>query len=470
MANIETDVAIIGAGTAGLAAERHAREEGARTLLIDEAFAGTTCANDGCMPSKLLIAAGEAAHGARHAGEFGIELPAPQIDGTAVMKRVRRLRDHFVTATKKQFETLPDGVCVQARAQFTGQTRLSLDTGDTVSARAIVIATGAKPVIPEPFKAAREAILTHETIFDLEDLPASIGVIGAGPLGLELAQALSRLGVRVEVFDMGNTLAGLPEGPSEASLRAALQKEFPVHLSVGPSAELIAQGVRLTWGENDEQTATFDRLLIAAGRAPHFNGLGLDAAGLELDEHGTPVFDSDTLQCAGSPVFIAGDANHDRPILHEASAEGTIAGRNAARYPDCQPLSRKVLLQIMFTEPNMARIGQPGEETSVTGRVDFGDQGRARVMARNQGVSEIYADARDGRLMGACLVGPGVEHMAHLIAWAVQSGTTATDLLDQPFYHPTLEEGLKTALQQICKAVSAPRPPERDDGFLPGES
>ena len=468
MADIETDVAIIGAGTAGLAAERHAREAGARTLLIDEAFAGTTCANDGCMPSKLLIAAGEVAHSARSAAPFGIVLAEPRIDGPAVMRRVQRLRDQFVEATKAQFGKLPDGVALKARAHFEGPTTLALEDGRRVEARAVVIATGAKPVIPGPFKAAGDRVLTHETLFDLEDMPKSVGVIGGGPLGLEMAQALARLGVRVEVFDKGETLAGLPEGAPEASLRSALEAEFPLHLGVEPQASRTGEGVCLTWHEGD-RSADFERLLVAAGRSPHLGGLGLEAAGLDLDAHGTPVFDRDTLQCGNAPVFIAGDANHDRPILHEASAEGTIAGRNAALFPQVKPMNRKVLMQIMFTEPNMALVGQLAGEKSVIGTVDFTEQGRARVMGVNQGVSEIHADAREGRLTGACLVGPGVEHMAHMLTWAVGAGATASDLLNQPFYHPTLEEGLKTALQQICKAVSAPKPVERDDGFLPGE-
>ncbi|MGB3626859.1 MAG: dihydrolipoyl dehydrogenase [Henriciella sp.] len=468
MADLRTDVAILGAGTAGLAAERHARDAGAQTLLIDPYFAGTTCATVGCMPSKLLIATANAAHTARTADAFGIRLPEPDIDGPAVLGRLRAQRDRFVEATKESMADLPDGICVRARARFAGPTKLILDDGRTVDAKAVVIATGASPIIPEPYKAVSDRILTNETLFDLEDLPGSVGVIGAGPLGLEMAQALARLGVGVEVFDTGETLAGLPTGDVEASLREALGEEMPLHLNVEPEASCEGDAVRLRWTGAETGEAVFDRLLVAAGRAPNLDGLDLETAGLDLDEHGAPVFDRDTLQCGKAPVFIVGDANHDRPVLHEASAEGTIAGLNAATFPQVKPMQRKSKLQIMFTEPNMATVGEPGGDGVVCGRADYSDQGRAKAMLKNRGQCDIFADDTDGRITGARLVGPGIEHIAHMIAWAVETRLTASDMLDRPFYHPTLEEGLKSALQQICKAVSAPKPPERDDGFLPG--
>ncbi|WP_084420945.1 dihydrolipoyl dehydrogenase [Henriciella litoralis] len=469
MADIETDVAIIGAGTAGLAAERHARKNGATTRLIDPAFAGTTCATVGCMPSKLLIAAAEVAHSARHAAPFGIELPAPKIDGPKVMGRLRNMRDNFVEATKETFEKLPDGVAIKASAHFTGPNDLKLSDGRSLKAKAIIIATGSAPVIPPPFEGLGDRILTNETLFELPDLPKSVGVMGAGPIGLELAQALARLGVRVGVFDIGDTLGGLPKGDVETSLRDALEAEFPIYLDVDTEATKTETGVKLSWsGKGARGEAEYERVLVSAGRAPQLDALKLETTGLELDGHGTPVFDANTLQCGSSSVFIAGDANHRLPVLHEASAGGTIAGVNAATFPDVQPMKRKHAMQVMFTDPNLAVLGAP-EEGEITGRVDFSDQGRAKVHNCNQGVCEIYARQADGLIVGARMVAPNAEHLAHLIAWSIERGATANELLDMPFYHPTLEEGLKTALQDVCKQVGSPVPPERDDEFLPGD-
>ncbi len=464
------DVAIIGAGTAGLAAERSARRSGARTLLIDESFGGTTCASVGCMPSKLLIAASHAAHAARTADIFGISAP-PTIDGAAVMARVQRERDRFVAGVCDSLDEIPDSIKVKARARFTDATTLTLDDGRTVSAKAIVIATGSYPNVPDAFDAVRDRVLTNETIFELPTLPRAVGVIGAGPLGLELAQALARLGVETMVFDQSGTLAALKDETVAAVLKTILTKELPILLDVELTAKRDGDGVLLSWSGDAAGERRFDYLLVATGRPPRLKGLGLDTTGIELDDHGTPVFDKASMQCGDAPIFLAGDVDHDRTVLNEASAEGMIAGRNAAAYPDVSPGKRMVPLAVMFTDPTVAIIGTiPDEDdaTIVIGEASYEDQGRAKVMARNAGLVRFYADRADGRLTGATMAGPGVEHSAHLIAWAIQTGQTATEVLDLPFYHPTLEEGLKPALRAICKAVHAPVPEDRDDGFTAG--
>ena len=469
MTAIDTDVAVIGAGTAGIVAERKARSAGARTVLIDPAFAGTTCATVGCMPSKLLIAAGKAAHGALRAPLFGIQTDDIDIDTADVMQRLHGERRRFVEGVKAGFDALPDGTALRARARFQGPTELLLDDGRRVSARAVVIATGASPRVPGPFAALGDLILTNETLFDLDRLPASVGVIGAGPLGIEIAQALHRLGVRVAVHDKGERLAQIEDDEINAAFLVAMRREFAVHTGVDMRAERAGGGVAVI--RENGASEVFDRLLVAAGRSPNVQDLGLDAAGLVTGEDGLPRFDPQTLQCGDTPVFIAGDANGSRPVLHEAAAEGATAGMNAASYPVVKPSSRMTRLNIVFTDPNVAMVGhQPGEHAgkTVSGRARFDNQGRARLEGRTAGLSKLHADAASGRLVGAMLFGPDMEHLAHALAWSIQQGVTAQGLLSMPFYHPTVEEGLKDALRQICEAVSAPRPRERDDGFLPG--
>lgn len=464
MATYNADVAVIGAGTAGLAAERHARNEGATTVLIDPSFAGTTCATVGCMPSKLLIAAADAAQSVRQARHFGV-MAEPRVDGRAVLERVRRLRDDFARGVRKSINDLPEGICLKGRARFEAPGILTLDTGDRVEARAVVIATGASPALPQPYGFLNAHVLTNETIFALRDLPESLGVIGAGALGLELAQAMHRLGVRVEVFDAGDRLAGLPAETS-AVLHRILSEVFPIHLDCKPEPSVQDGRAALAW---DGGEAQFEKLLVAAGRPPNLSDLDLGKAGLDLDEHGVPCFDPGTLQCGEAPIFIAGDANHDRPVLHEASDEGTVAGRNAATWPQVRRTPRKVPLGIAFTRPEAAVIGTiPDGEGHVCGEVDYGDQGRAKAEGRAQGLARLYARADDGRLVGAALCAPGGDHLAHLLAWAIQSGMTASDMLDLPFYHPVLEEGLQTALRDVCRQAGLSRPWQRDDGPLPG--
>jgi dihydrolipoamide dehydrogenase len=467
MVDLSCDVAVIGAGTAGLAAERAARKAGAKTLLIDDRFAGTTCASVGCMPSKLLVAAADAAYNARKASTFGIETTT-SVDGCAVMARVQKERDGFVAATLKSIEKIPAGICIRQRARFSGKNTLTLDDGRKVSAKAAVIATGSRPTVPKPFEKLGEIVLTNETIFEMPSLPRSIAVVGAGPLGLELAQALARLGVQTTLFDQSNHIAALRDAEVAKILNSVLGKEFPIHLSVKLDVEQDGQGARLSWSGASSGVASFERVLVAAGRPPTLHDLNMAATGLETNEHGVPKFDPSTLQCVDAPIFLAGDADAQRPVLHEASSEGAIAGRNAAWFPKVRKAKRAVPLSIMFTDPPLAVVGANPSDATVVGRASYADQGRAKVEARNAGLVRIYAGPDTGIIAGATLFGPGMDHIAHLFAWAIERRETAETLRQLPFYHPTFEEGLKPALREICEAVKSPDLGNLDDEAPPG--
>ncbi|WP_299652683.1 dihydrolipoyl dehydrogenase [uncultured Jannaschia sp.] len=468
MAEHSCDVAVIGAGTAGLAAERAAREGGATTRLIDESFGGTVCATVGCMPSKLLIAAADAAHGVRRASIFGVEPGGVTVDGPAVMARLRKERDRFAAATRGAFDDLPAGTCLKGRARFTGPTRLELDRGDVVFARAVVVAAGAYPMVPAPFEALGDLVLTNRTVFEIADLPRSLAVIGGGAIGLELAQAMARLGVETCLFDHAETLGGSEDAEVQAALEEILGAEVTLHLGVEVEAAREGDEARLSWSGASAGEARFERVLVAAGRPPQLDGLDLVAAALALDETGLPAFDPTTLQCGDAPVFVAGDVNGDRPVLHEASDEGTRAGRNAAAWPDVTPVARSVPFRLTFTDPPFAVLGAPAAADSIVGTASYADQGRARVEARAQGLVRLYAAAPDGRLTGAELFAPGADHMAHLLVLALSRGETASALLDLPIYHPTLEEGLKPALRAICAAPQISARSSRDSGDPPG--
>jgi dihydrolipoamide dehydrogenase len=173
------------------------------------------------------------------------------------------------------------------------------------------------------------------------------------------------------------------------------------------------------------------------------------------------VFDRDTMQCGRHPIFIAGDVNDDLPLLHEAADEGRIAGENAARFPDVRAMPRRTPLAIVFSDPQLAVTGAryadlvPG--TFVRGEVSFEDQGRSRVMLRNVGRLHVYAEIATRQLLGAEMIGPDAEHIAHLLAWAIQARFTVAQVLALPFYHPVVEEGLRTALRDAQVKLDAMR-------------
>ena len=212
----------------------------------------------------------------------------------------------------------------------------------------------------------------------------------------------------------------------------------------------------------------FEWLLAATGRRPNVDQLGMENTRIPLDTKGIPVYERHTGQISDSPIFIAGDANEDRPLLHEAADEGRIAGGNAGRFPDVRQRPRRTPLAVVFSDPQIALAGASHAELRAAGiafevgRVSFADQGRSRVMGRNQGALHLYAEAGTGRFLGAEMLGPAAEHVGHLLAWSVQRGDTVQQMLDSPFYHPVIEEGLRTALRQLQGALHLPRPSVED--------
>ncbi|WP_209426865.1 dihydrolipoyl dehydrogenase [Pararhodobacter sp. SW119] len=453
----EVDVAIIGAGTAGMGAYRAARKHTERLALIEGGPYGTTCARVGCMPSKLLIAAADAAEAVREAAGFGVHAGPPRIDGAAVMDRVRRERDRFVGFVIEAVEGFDPSHRLKGSARFEDPHTLRLDTGEVVRAKRIVVATGAVPVKPDVFDAVGDRLIVNDDVFGWTDLPGSVAVFGGGVLGLELAQALHRLGVRVRLFGKGGGVGPLSDPAVRDAAAAALGADLPFDPDAdvqGITREGDTVVVRFREGDATREER-FDWLLAATGRAPALDGLDLAASGLALDDRGAPDIDPLTMQAAGSHIFFAGDVAARIPLLHEAADDGRIAGDNAGRHPEVQTHRRRTPLGVVFTEPNLATVGASFSELSdaacdfATGEVDFADQGRARVLRRNRGLLRVYGERGTGRLLGAEMVAPRGEHLAHLLAWAVQAGMDVDTALAMPFYHPVIEEGLRTALRDL---------------------
>jgi len=452
----QLDVAIIGAGTAGLAAYRAARAALARAVLIESGAYGTTCARVGCMPSKLLIAAADAAHAIGHASGFGVHVDgAPRIDGREVMARVKRERDRFVGFVMKGVEAIPEADRIRGHARFVDRNTLDVD-GRRFTARAVVIATGSRPTVPPILRGLGDRLVVNDDVFDWDDLPRSVAVLGPGVIGLELGQALARLGVRVVVLGRGGRLGPITDPYIYRAALQAFSADFMLDTDAHVSrVERVGDEVEIDYASpgGEPRTQRFDYVLAATGRVPNVDDLGLENVALERDGRGVPEYDRHTLQAAGSAIFIAGDASDDAPLLHEAADEGRIAGENAARSSAVKPGLRRALLGIVFTDPQIAIVGGGFASLKAaalaTGEVSFEDQGRARVMLRNQGLLRVYGDPATGRFLGAEMVGPDAEHIGHLLAWALQNEMTVARMLEMPFYHPVVEEGLRTALRDL---------------------
>ena len=459
MRRIDTDVAILGAGTAGLNARRAAEKAGAKAVMIDPGPYGTTCARVGCMPSKLLIAAANAAHAVHGAPRFGVHPEGLRIDGREVMARVRGERDRFAGFVVRSIEEhAEEGRLIKGRGRFTGPNTIQVDDHTEVHFRTAVIATGSRPFVPPPFRGLGDAMIDNEGLFNLEDLPESALVVGTGVIGLEIGQAFHRLGVRTSVVGIRGVIGPL----QDPKVKEVAAEVFGEEMDFRPdyqleSVERLPDGrVRLV---ADGREDIYETVLLAAGRLPNLRGLGLEEV-FGWDIRALPKVDERIGQIGESHIFIAGDVSNFRPLLHEAADEGNMAGANAATWPEVVVSPRRASLGVVFTHPQIGMVGLSWDEVQkrghAIGEVDFGLQGRAQVDGRNKGWVRIYGDCRDGTLLGAEMLGPGVEHMAHLLAWAVQQRRTVHELLEMPFYHPVLEEGIRTALKDLEHRLRLP--------------
>ena len=451
----KVDVAVIGAGSAGLPAYRAARMHTENVVLIEGGVYGTTCARVGCMPSKLLIAAAEAAHSIETASKFGVYSSKPRINGHDVMKRVRSERDRFVGFVLESVENIDQNHHFRGHAQFIDNHTIQVED-KIIEAKSVVISTGSSPKLMSMFNGLGDRLVVNDDIFDWDTLPESVAVFGPGVIGLELGQALHRLGVRIRIFGLSGSLKPLSDMGIKSYAENLFKDEFPLDTKANiVGLEIENEQVKISFVDpknGEEKEELFDFLLAATGRSPNVNDLGLENTKLELDSLGVPLYNSSTMQCGNSSIFIAGDVNNDLPILHEAADEGKIAGDNAARFPDIKSGLRRSPVTVVFCDPQIAIVGESwseleGNENVVTGKVSFEGQGRSRIILKNKGLMHVYADRTSGLFLGSEFIGPHAEHLAHLMSWAHQQKMTIQQMLEMPFYHPVIEEGLRTALR-----------------------
>ncbi|MDA7745790.1 dihydrolipoyl dehydrogenase [Psychromonas sp.] len=462
MKQINVQVAVIGGGTAGLAAYRAAKEKTDSVVLIEGGKFGTTCARVGCMPSKLLIAAAEAAHSAAHTEPFGVFVDGDvRVDGKKVMQRVRDERDRFVGFVVEAVDEIKVEDKLIGKATFVSETQLQIDDHTLVNAERIVIATGSRPSYPPVWNDLGDKLVVNDDVFDWTDLPKSVAVFGPGVIGLELGQSLHRLGVEVLMFGMGGQVGPFTDPEVMAYAEKAFSDEFYLDADAKvKNMQRKGELVEITYVDKQgvEQVKEVEYVLAATGRRPNVDNLGLENIELESDGRGVPIADPYTMQTSVANIFIAGDASNQIPLLHEAADQGKIAGSNAGVYPNIRVGLRRSSIAAVFTDPQLAMVGLSYKQVSEkfagcgcfeTGSVSFENQGRSRVMLKNKGLLNLYGEQGTGRFLGAEIIGPQAEHLAHLLAWAHQNRMTISQMLDMPFYHPVIEEGVRTALRDL---------------------
>lgn len=457
----QVDVAIIGLGSAGLNALSKVRPAGKSVVLINGGELGTTCARVGCMPSKAAIQVAEDVHRRSVYKRFGLEGgEGLSLDIEEAMEYVRDLRDNFVDRVlSNSSDNFPEGLLIESYAHFIEPNLLETDEGERIRADKVIIATGSRPLVPDAWAEFGDDIITTDEFFELEQLPESAAVIGLGVIGLEIGQSMHRMGVQVTGIDMAEQIGGLTDPEVNQHAVDIVGKEFPLWLGAPAELSRAEDGrIQVTAGEN---SVVVDKVFASLGRVPNVEKLNLAALGADCDERGVPLYNPNTMQVGDLPVFIAGDATAQRPLLHEAGDEGKIAGYNATQETP-QAFQRKTPLSIVFSDPNIVHVGacfkQLDPATTAVGQMMVAPVGRALIMAKNKGLIRVYADKASGKLLGAEMVTVNGEHLGHLLAWCIQMDMTVGQLLQMPFYHPVMEEALQAALNDLYAKVETKNP------------
>lgn len=453
---MEFDFAIIGGGSAGYAAARTAADLGLKTVVIEGgAEVGGLCILRGCMPSKALIESANRMLTLRRAEEFGLRATGLEVHAPEIIARKRRLIGEFADYRRQQLET-GKFVFIRSRARFTDPHTIEIawpgESSHTLRARSFLIATGSSVRIPDVPGLADCGALTSNEALELESLPSSLAVLGAGPVALEMAHYFSALGVEVTVLQRGpQLLTGLDPDIAAATEQALRARGITIFTETKIAAiECAADGKRIRFEHGGEaRIVECAQILNALGRKPHLDGLGLEAAQVA---HPQGRIEASLRQQTSQPhIFAAGDCCGPHEVVHIAVQQGEIAARNAARLlagkpAELESIDYRLKLFVVFTEPEVALVGLTETEARDRGIAfrtashPFADHGKSLVMGESEGFVKLIADAATGEILGGSVVGPHASDLIHEIAVAMHFRGTAAQLAAVPHYHPTLSE------------------------------
>ncbi len=452
---------VIGAGTAGLVSAAGAAGLGAKVALIERHLMGGDCLNVGCVPSKGVISAARAWHAARRPRDFGAPTASGPGDFGAAMARMRRIRAGISSLDgAARFRDLGIDVFI-GEGRFTSSNRIEVD-GKELNFRRAVIATGGRAAAP-PIPGLSDApYLTNESVFSLTSLPARLGIIGAGPIGSEMSQAFARLGSRVSLFEMTDHI--LPrEDPDAAAIVQDSMRADGVDLLLGVNVTKAEQrGAEIAVHfERDGETreSVFDQLLVAVGRAPNVEGLGLEAAGIQYERGGVLV--DDRLRTTNSKVFACGDVASAFKFTHVADAQARIVIQNALFFGRARS-SELVIPWCTYTSPEVAHVGLYEEDARDLGyevdtvRVPFAEVDRALLEGEDDGFLKIHLKKGSDKILGATLVAAHAGDMIGELCLALTAGVGLGKISATIHPYPTQAEVIKKAADKWRRTKLTP--------------
>lgn len=453
------DIIIVGAGTAGISAYKEAIKYTSNILIVNQGPWDTTCARVGCMPSKVLISTANRMYDIEHADEVALQVEA-HIDRSAVMQHVRQLRDRFTAATLADVDSWDKSHKISGAAKFINANTIQVNN-QHYQAKSFILAVGSTPNMDAEWKAKLgDRYINSNDIFELEQLPKSLAVIGSGVIAIELAQAMTRLGVQTTVFARSQKVGSLSSPQLQPLACKELSQAMNIKFKVLPENIKKSQhGVLISFTDNVSQTLEVDYVLSATGRSSNLNSLDLTQINPLFKEIRNLPINNLSKQLGEYPIFIIGDAYTQTPVQHEAAVEGKLVVESCLNFPKLKDLKTLTPLSIVFSSPEMAIAGQSYKQLIdenvefITGYASYERQGRALVLGKNHGAAEVYVDVNTRQLLGAELLVESAEHMGHLLAWIISEKLTVDQILEKPFYHPTLEEGLRSALKHARRQL-----------------
>ena len=472
MATLSYDFIAIGGGSAGFNAGRLAASFGLKTAVIDGARdLGGLCILRGCMPSKTLLYMAEVLHLAQKGKTFGLKIPSARADMTAIHARKRKIIAEFADYRVRALEAGKFDL-IRAHARFSDAHTLELSNGERMRAKYFLIGTGSKVSVPAVPGLADVPFWTSDDVLDLDFVPPSVIVLGGGIVACELAQFLNRIGARVTLVQRSANI--LRDHSPAASI--IVQQAF-----VDEGIELFA-GTQLQQVSHDRRGFAVDfihdgkavtrraaHLFNALGREPNTAPLDLPAAGVVTHANGQIVTNR-WQQTSASHIYAAGDCAGPAEIVHIAIQQGELAARHAAGVKKLKAVDYSLLLNVVFTDPQLATIGLLERDLDardipyLSASYPFNDHGKSILMDANYGYAKVIAEPKHGRILGAEIVGKDAGELIHAFSGPLAMKATVFDLLRAPWYHPTLAEIITYPLEEIAEKITtaaANTPPPR---------
>lgn len=449
------DAIVVGAGQAGPAIAARCSKEGLRTAVIERGHFGGTCVNVGCVPTKTLVASARAVHLARRGNEFGFDAGGVRVD----MARVKSRKDGIVGSSRAGVEAWMRGLkhteVIVGDARFVAPATLDV-AGRRLGAPRIFLNVGGRSVRPALPGIDGVPTLDNVSILELDQVPEHLVIVGGSYIGLEFAQVMRRFGAEVTVVEQSARLLPREDEDVSDGIRAILQNEGIRFALASECVTLARAGARIVVGAacaDDRPAIIGSHVLLAVGRRPNTDGLGLDAAGIATDARGYITVD-DQCRTSAQGVWAVGDCNGRGAFTHTSWNDHEIVLANLFD-GDPRRISDRIACYALFIDPPLGRIGMTETEARATGRqllratMPMQRVGRAREAGETQGFMKVLVDAQSSRLMGAAILGLGGDEVVHSLLDVMAADQPYTVVSRAMHIHPTVAELVPTLLQQL---------------------